>query len=146
MTLAESLRYWMEDRSIRSLNALSNQSEVPYGTLRDMSKGITENVGLTTLKALARVLDITLDELVEGPSAQKEKAPAQNEQELSPKLKQIIGLLPYTPETIQDAILAICAQTADQTQVDKALQRDGQWIRERKALSDSYGTEEEQSG
>ena len=101
----------------------------------------TREPDLMKLVLLAEVLETTPDVLLG-----REKAPAQPEQELTPKIKQIIGLLPYTPETIQDAILTICAQTADQTQIDKALQRDGQRIRERKALSDSYGTEEEQNG
>ena len=132
MTLAESLRYWMEDRSIRSLNALSNQSEVPYGTLRDMSKGITENVGLTTLKALARVLDITLDELVEGPSAQKEKAPAQNEQELTEVDLQIISMLPYVPEKVKAGVVQILAATVD---LAAAAEYAGRYIEEARELA-----------
>ena len=132
-----------------SLRALSLESKVPYMTLNNLMKNGGDKAQLPTLKGIARCLGITLDALIDGPldnETQKRKSPALNEQELTPKIKQIIGLLPYTPETIQDAILSICAQTADQAQIDKALQRDGQRIRERKALSDSYGTEEEQNG
>lgn len=108
MTLAESINYWMKERGIKSLNALATQSQVAYGTLRDITKGITENVGLLTLKALARELQVSLDELAEGPTEQKEKAPAQNEQELSEIDLQLLAL----PEDVKQTVLLLVTQVA----------------------------------
>ena len=101
----------------------------------------TREPDLMKLITIAEVLDTTPDDLLG-----RKKAPAQIEQELTPKLKQIIGLLPYTPESIQDAILAICAQTANQSQIEQAFQRGAAMVRARKALADSAETEEEQNG
>lgn len=132
MTLAESLKYWLNKRGMRSLNALATQSGVPYGTLRDMVKGITGNVGLTTLKALARELEITLDELVEGPAPKTEKAPALNEQELSEQDQQIVSLLPFVPEAVKAGALQIFAATVDLT---AAAEYAGHYIDEARALA-----------
>ena len=76
----------------------------------------------------------------------EEKAPAQEEQELSMKEQQIVSLLPFVPETIQDAMLAICSETADQAKIAKSFQQNRKRIRDRKALADSGETSEEQNG
>ena len=107
MTLSESLTYWMNRNGYKSLNALSVESKVPYATLRDITKGITENVRLSTLKALAHTFGVTLDEVVEGP---KEKAPAQNEQELSEVDLQLLAL----PEDVKQTVLLLVTQVAAQ--------------------------------
>lgn len=76
----------------------------------------------------------------------KEKAPAQNERELTVKEQQIVSLLPYVPETIQDAVLAICAETADQAKIAKDFQQDRKYVRGQGALADSDETAEEHNG
>lgn len=76
----------------------------------------------------------------------EEKAPAQNERELTVKEQQIVSLLPYVPETIQDAVLAICAETADQTKMAKDFQQDRKYVRSQRALADSDETAEEHNG
>lgn len=76
----------------------------------------------------------------------EEKAPAQNERELTVKEQQIVSLLPYVPETIQDAVLAICAETADQTKMAKDFQHDRKYVRGQRALADSDETAEEHNG
>lgn len=76
----------------------------------------------------------------------EEKAPAQNERELTVKEQQIVSLLPYVPETIQDAVLAICAETADQTKMAKDFQQDRKYVRSQRALADSDETSEEHNG
>ena len=76
----------------------------------------------------------------------EEKAPAQNERELTVKEQQIVSLLPYVPETIQDAVLAICAETADQAKIAKDFQQDRKYVRGQGALADSDETAEEHNG
>ena len=76
----------------------------------------------------------------------EEKAPAQSEQELSMQDQQIIGLLPYVPGKIKDAILLICEETVDQAQIAKAFQQKRALVRDRKELADSAETSAEQNG
>ena len=143
MTLPESLLYWMNKEGYKSLNALSVQSKVPYATLRDITKGITENVRLSTLKGLAQTFGISLDEMVEGP---KEKAPTLNEQELSEQDQQIVSLLPFVPEAVKAGVLQVLAATVDLT---AAAESAGHYIEEARALAaqaDSDGMVQQRHG
>lgn len=119
MTLAESLSYWSGMKGFKSLNALSIQSGVPYATLRDISKGTTEDTRLSTLKALSATFGITLDELLDGPG-DIEKAPAPKERELTEKDKQIMAMLPYVPDAVKEGILLILDAAVDLTAAEES--------------------------
>lgn len=96
--------------------------------------------------ALIALVEEGLRALAAEEHQNEEKAPAQNEQELSMQDQQIIGLLPYVPGKIKDAILSICEETADQVQIAKAFQQKRSLVRDRKELADSAETSAEQNG
>jgi len=60
------LKEIMNDRGIGN-KELSERSGVPIGTLNKILYGETPNPGLETMRALAGVLDCTLDDFVERP-------------------------------------------------------------------------------
>lgn len=132
-----------------SLRALSLESKVPYMTLNNLMKNGGDKAQLPTLKGIARCLGITLDALIDGPldnETQKEKAPAQNEQELAEVDLQIINLLPFVPEKVKAGVVQILAATVD---LAAAQESSGQYIREARALAaqaDSDDMQQQQRG
>jgi DNA-binding Xre family transcriptional regulator len=63
---ALKLKEIMKDRDIGN-KELAERSGVPLGTLNKILYGETPNPGLETMRALATVLDCTLDDFVEKP-------------------------------------------------------------------------------
>jgi DNA-binding Xre family transcriptional regulator len=63
---ALKLKEIMNDRGIGN-KELAEQSGVPLGTLNKILYGDTPNPGLETMRALAAVLDCTLDDFIERP-------------------------------------------------------------------------------
>ena len=96
--------------------------------------------------ALIALVEEGLRALASEEHQNEEKAPAQNEQELSIQDQQIIGLLPYVPGKIKDAILSICEETADQMAASKDFQRDRKYVRGQKELAYSDETSEGRNG
>lgn len=75
----------------------------------------------------------------------KKEAPAPMERELTVKQQQIAALIPFIPEKIQDAILAICEETADQTGIHSDMQSNSKIVQSRKDESCYDATSEEHS-
>lgn len=87
----------------------------------------TREPDLMKLVLLAEVLKTTPDFLLG-----REKAPAQNEQELSEVDTQIINLLPFVPEAVKAGVVQILAATVD---LAAAQESAGQYIEEARALA-----------
>ena len=96
-----------------SLHAFSVESGVAYMTLNNLMKTGGDTAKLPTLRKIAKYFGITLDELIDGPldAEQKEKAPAQNEQELSEVDTQLLAL----PEDVKQTVLLLVTQVAAQS-------------------------------
>lgn len=75
----------------------------------------------------------------------KKEAPAPMERELTVKQQQIAALIPFIPEKIQDAILAICEETADQNGIHSDMQSNSKIVQSRKDESCYDATSEEHS-
>lgn len=75
----------------------------------------------------------------------KKEAPAPMKRELTVKQQQIAALIPFIPEKIQDAILAICEETADQTGIHSDMQSNSKIVQSRKDESCYDATSEEHS-
>lgn len=77
----------------------------------------------------------------------KKEAPAPMERELTLKQQQIVGLLPFIPEKIQDAILAICDATADRSAAAGfGFYHDPDYIQSARDNTDPADNSEEHSG
>lgn len=118
---------------------------VPADTYDEIERYRFEHKFKSQNSALIALVEEGLRSMLED-SEGIEKAPAHNERELSVKEQQIIGLLPFVPETIKDALLAICSETVDQAAVAAAFQRDRKYVRDQKELADSSGISEEHNG
>lgn len=75
----------------------------------------------------------------------KKEAPAPMKRELTVKQQQIAALIPFIPEKIQDAILVICEETADQTGIHSDMQSNSKIVQSRKDESCYDATSEEHS-
>lgn len=75
----------------------------------------------------------------------KKEAPAPMKRELTVKQQQIAVLIPFIPEKIQDAILVICEETADQTGIHSDMQSNSKIVQSRKDESCYDATSEEHS-
>ena len=65
MTFLDKLNYLMEKRSINK-NVLSQLSGIPYTTIDGLYKKGYENTKLSTVRKLARALDVSLDYLIKS--------------------------------------------------------------------------------
>lgn len=75
----------------------------------------------------------------------KKEAPAPMKRELTVKQQQIAALIPFIPEKIQDAILVICEETADQIGIHSDMQSNSKIVQSRKDESCYDATSEEHS-
>lgn len=104
---------------------------------RYKAKYKSQNSAVIALIALG--LQSILDE------SPKKEAPTPMKRELTVKQQQIAALIPFIPEKIQDAILAICEETADQTGIHSDMQSNSKIVQSRKDESCYDATSEEHS-
>lgn len=132
-TMVDRINILMKRKGV-SLHAFSVESGVAYMTLNNLMKTGGDTAKLPTLRKIAKYFGITLDELIDGPldAEPKEKAPAQNEQELSEVDTQIINLLPFVPGAVKAGVVQILAATVD---LAAAQESAGQYIEEARALA-----------
>ena len=98
------------------------------------------------IRQIAKLLHTSGDQLLETGFAEKEKAPAQEEQELTEVDLQIINLLPFVPEKVKAGVVQILAATVD---LAAAQGSSGQYIQEARALAaqaDSDDMQQQQRG
>lgn len=111
-TMVDRINILMKRKGV-SLHAFSVESGVAYMTLNNLMKTGGDTAKLPTLRKIAKYFCITLDELIDGPldAEKKEKAPAQNEQELSEVDLQLLAL----PEDVKQTVLLLVTQVAAQS-------------------------------
>ena len=66
MSFLEVLESLMEKNNIKNLSELSKKSNIPYTTFKNFYTRGINNVGISTLKKIAKFFDVTLDYLVYG--------------------------------------------------------------------------------
>lgn len=129
INLAQGLTAIRKERGM-TVDQVVAASGVTKSTAAKVFSGIETNPKMDTVMALLAAMDATLSDI--DPVAQKEKAPALNEQELSEQDQQIVSLLPFVPEAVKAGVLQIFAATVDLT---AAAESAGHYIDEARALA-----------
>lgn len=129
INLAQGLTAIRKERGM-TVDQVVAASGVTKSTAAKVFSGIETNPKMDTVMALLAAMDATLSDI--DPVAQKEKAPALNEQELSEQDQQIVSLLPFVPEAVKAGVLQIFAATVDLT---AAAESAGRYIDEARALA-----------
>ncbi|WP_227459675.1 helix-turn-helix domain-containing protein [Cupriavidus pauculus] len=70
MTIATRLDRLMQDRKVKSQSALARMADVPQPTINRILKGQTETPELSTIKKIARALQVPSIWLIEGPDGE----------------------------------------------------------------------------
>lgn len=95
--------------------------------------------------AVIALVELGLQALDSNQSPKKE-APAHIERELTVKEQQIVNLIHFIPERIQDAILTICDATADRAAIAQDMQQHAEFLQTQRQQADRDGTSAEQIG
>lgn len=82
MTFLEKLDLLMSELNLNKMR-LSQLSGVPYTTIDGFYKKGYENAKISTIRKLAKALDVSLDYLIEDEGAQKKSTPPEDEVLLS---------------------------------------------------------------
>lgn len=72
-----------------SIDALSEKSGVPKGTLSKITAGITKNPSIDTVKAIVHTMGFTLDDLDDFPRSKKENDLSMENRELIKKYSNL---------------------------------------------------------
>lgn len=81
MNFLEKLDYQMNCLGINKRN-LSIMSDVPYTTIDGFYKKGYENAKISTIRKIAKALDVSLDYLIDDAPMEKEKSPSFSDEEL----------------------------------------------------------------
>lgn len=147
MTFLDKLNQLMASRGLNR-STLSKACGIPYTTIDGWYKRGYEGLKVSTLKKVSDFFDVSMEYWLDAEEEDygvKKEAPAPMERELTVKQQQIAALIPFVPEKIQDAILAICEETANQTGIHSDMQSNSKIVQSRKDESCYDATSEEHS-
>jgi transcriptional regulator with XRE-family HTH domain len=143
INLAQGLTAIRKERGM-TVDQVVAASGVTKSTAAKVFSGIETNPKMDTVMALLAAMDATLSDI--DPVAQKEKAPALNEQELSEQDQQIVSLLPFVPEAVKAGVLQVLAATVDLAAAAEYAGRYIEEARELAAQADSDGKQQSRLG
>lgn len=149
MTFLDKLNQLMASRGLNR-STLSKACGIPYTTIDGWYKRGYEGLKVSTLKKVSDFFDVSMEYWLDAEEEDygvKKEAPAPMERELTLKQQQIVGLIPFIPEKIQDAILAICEATADRSAAAGfGFYHDPDYIQSARDNTDPADNSEEHSG
>lgn len=122
MTFLDKLNYLMEKRSINK-NVLSQLSGIPYTTIDGLYKKGYENTKLSTIRKLARALDVSLDYLMvdsitdENYGKTIELSLKKEERDHIKKYRTLDGYGKNTVDGVLDSEYQRCIEQAKETQI-----------------------------